>query len=274
MTSLCGCGGGQGAGQQAGADSQAKVLATVNDVSITERDVQQVQKKAGHAGGMVQPGDVQNIVQTLVRDELISQKAVELGLDKNPGYQRKLRDFEAQLRAFQRQELGTLFISDLRSKSAVTDGEAQQYFDKNATKVQTKYHLMQIFLRANPAEITRDHQDLKGGMPFEDVALRHFPNLPKNVTPWDLGYLSWSQLPEPWRAALDRLEPGQTSDIIKGPGERFWLIKLVDKTVDTSITFATEKEKIVEALRTQKADEIYARTLGEMQGKAKIAYPK
>jgi hypothetical protein len=33
------------------------------------------------------------------------------------------------------------------------------------------------------------------------------------------------------------------SDIIKGPNERFWAIKLVDKMVDPKITLATEKEK-------------------------------
>jgi parvulin-like peptidyl-prolyl isomerase len=272
VTLLCSCGGGSGVSKQAGADPEVKVLATVNDVSITERDVQQVQKKAAHAGGMVHPGSVDSIVRTLVRDELIYQKAVELGLDRNPEYQRKLRDFEAQLRAFQRQEMGTLFRGDLRSKSAVTETDAQAFFERNMKKVQTKYHVMQIFYRGNLAQITRDHQDLNSGMPFETVVARGLPNLPKNMAPWDLGYLSWSQIPAPWRDTLDRLEAGQTSDVINGPGERFWVIKLVDKTVDPAITFATEKAKIVEVLQAQKAEEIYAKTLDELQGKAKIVF--
>jgi hypothetical protein len=92
--------------------------------------------------------------------------------------------------------------------------------------------------------------------------------------PWDLGDLYWSQIPPFWEGGIDRLEPGQVSDIIKGPNERFWVIKLVDKTVDPKITFATEKEKIVEVLRKQKADELHDAMLSQMRTKSKILFPK
>ena len=64
------------------------------------------------------------------------------------------------------------------------------------------------------------------------------------------------------------------SDIIKGPNERFWVIKLIDRTVDPNITFATEKENIVEILRRQKADELSETMLGQMKAKSKIVFPK
>jgi parvulin-like peptidyl-prolyl isomerase len=107
------------------------------------------------------------------------------------------------------------------------------------------------------------------------VAARQFPNLPKNIkAPWDLGYLYWSQIPPPWQGIIDSLETGQVSDIIKGPNDRFWVIKLVNKMVDPKITFATEKERIVEVLRKQKTDELYENMLNEMRTKAKIVFPK
>jgi hypothetical protein len=64
------------------------------------------------------------------------------------------------------------------------------------------------------------------------------------------------------------------SEIIKGPNERYWVIKLVDKMVDPKITFDTEKEKIVEVLRKQKADELYETMLSQMRTKSKIIFPK
>ena len=67
-------------------------------------------------------------------------------------------------------------------------------------------------------------------------------------------------------------EIGQVSDIIKGPNDRFWVIKLVNKTFDQKITFATEKERILEILRQQKSDELYENTLNEMRAKAKIVF--
>jgi hypothetical protein len=92
--------------------------------------------------------------------------------------------------------------------------------------------------------------------------------------PWDLGYLYWSQIPASWQGSIDRLEAGQVSDIIKGPNERFWVIKLLDKSVDPKITFSTEKEKIVEVLRKQKTDELSETMLGQMRTKSKIIFPK
>jgi len=115
-------------------DPQAKVLATVNDVPITQHDMQQRLKRTPH-GEMMNPEAAQNVLQALVRDELIYQKSLELGLDKNPEYRKKLQEAEAQLRAFQRQEISALYRGHMRSKVEVKDAEAQDYFEKNSDEV-------------------------------------------------------------------------------------------------------------------------------------------
>ncbi len=274
MASLFSCGEKREADQKGQADPRFKVLATVNDVPITEYDVQQRLKRAAH-GERMNPGATQNVLQTLVRDELIYQKSLELQLDKNPEYRKKLHEAEAQFRAWQRQELSAFYLRHVKSKVEVKDAEARDYFEKNSKRIQTKFHVWQIFYRGDPNEIAKQYQDLKSGIPFEKVASRRFPNLPKDAkAPWDLGYLHWSQIPSPWQGVMDRLEVGQTSEIIQGPNDRYWVIKLVDKTVDPQITFATEKERIVEILRKQKTDELYEKMLSEMRANAKIVFPK
>lgn len=276
---LSACGEKREANRKTDADSQATVVATVNGVPLTEYDLKQIAKRAvgGHGGESPKPAEAaQNALQTLVRDELIYQKSVELGLDKDQGYRRKLSEAEAQLRAVQRQEMSALYRRHLRSKAEVTDGEAKDYFEKNAKKLQTKFHVWQLFYRGNDPRIAKDLQDLKSGMAFERVAARQYPpHLPKEMkAPWDLGELHWSQVPEPWQTILDRLAPGQVSEVIPGPRERYWVIKLVKKTADPQITFATEKGKIVEILGAQKADALYSSSLTEMKEKAKIVYLK
>ena len=255
-------------------DGQVKVLATVNGVPITEFDVKQTLKKVVH-GEQVSPGATQNVLETLVRNELVYQQSLELGLDKNPEYQRKLNDIEAQLRDYKRQEMSNLFRIYVGKNAEVTDTEAKEYFDRNSERIRTKHHIWQIFQRGNESGMAQVYKDLKSGQPFEKVASKRFPVLPKGVNaPWDLGYLNWSQIPPPWQGVLDRLKPGEVSDIIKGPGERFWVIKLVKKAVDPAITFATEKEKIVQILRKQKADELYDTMLNQMRTKSKIVFLK
>ena len=86
--------------------------------------------------------------------------------------------------------------------------------------------------------------------------------------------MSWNQMPQSWQGVVDLLEPGQVTDIIKGENDRYWVIKLANKRVDPQITFTTEKERLVEILRQQKADALYNSMLAEMKEKAKIVYQK
>ncbi len=255
------------------AAEDGKVLATVNDVPITEYDLQQrLKRSAPHPGGFG-PESTANMLQMLVRDELIYQKSLELGLDKDPEYRKKMNEAQAQLRAYQRQEMGALYRRNIRSKVEVKDAEAQDYFEKNARRIQTKVHIWQIFYRGKDPQMAELVKELKAGAAFEKIAAKQFPNLPKNVkAPWDLGFLHWSQIPAPWQGVIDRLEVGQVSDIIKGPNDRFWVIKLVNKTVDPKITFATEKERILEILRQKKTEELYDKMLNEMRAKSKIVF--
>lgn len=270
---LLSCGGKMEANRGTDTDAQARILATVNGAPITEYDVRQIVKRFSHEGR--NPEEDQNVLETLVRDELIYQQSIELGLDKNPEYRRKLREIEAQVRAFQRQEMKNLYQGYIRKKAEVTDSEAQEYFEKNSKRMQAKYHIWQIYSRGGGTQIAEADNDLKSGMPFENVASRRFPKLPKGMkAPWDLGYLHWNQIPPSWQDIVDRLEPGQMSDVIKGPNERYWIIKLVDKTVDPNITFATEKGNIVEILRKQKAEELYDTMLSQMRTKSKIIFQK
>jgi len=107
------------------------------------------------------------------------------------------------------------------------------------------------------------------------VAARRFPVLPPNVKPpWDLGELHWFQFPEPWKGIVDRLAPGQVTDLIKGENERVWVVKLVSKTVDPAITFETEKGRIVEKLRQRRVDALYDGMLAELDRKASVVYSK
>ena len=275
MASLNSCGERQEANRKTDADIQDKVLATVNGVPITEADRRQILKRAvGHGQG-VNPEVDKNVLETLVRNELIYQQSLELGLDNNQEYRRKLSDADAQLRDYKRKEISPLYREYIKNKAVVTDSEAKEYFERNSKRIQEKIHLGQIYYRGEEARIAEDYKELKSGKSFEKVASKRFPNLPKGMNaPWDLGYLYWSQIPPYWQDSIDRLKPGQVSDIIKGPNERFWLIKLVDRTVDPNITFATEKEKIVEVLRKQKADELSETMLSRMRAKSKIIYPK
>ncbi len=84
------------------------VLATVNGTPIGEADVHFALSSGGHKKE-IPPEHRKNVLETIIRRELIYQRAIEIGLDANPGYQEKLRRMEAQINAFKRNDLAKLF---------------------------------------------------------------------------------------------------------------------------------------------------------------------
>ncbi|MFH1605666.1 MAG: hypothetical protein ABIH03_17375, partial [Pseudomonadota bacterium] len=122
MTSLASCGEKREAKPETAVDDQVKVLATVNGAPITEYDMKLHSKRAAvAAAGGASHELSQNVLQTLVRDELIYQKSIELGLDKKQQYRQRLMDVEAQFRAFKRQEMSRLYRRYVQEKAEVTD---------------------------------------------------------------------------------------------------------------------------------------------------------
>jgi parvulin-like peptidyl-prolyl isomerase len=271
LGSLAACGG---EGRPKATRGRVEVVATVNGVPITQRDLE-LRAKTGVTGEVAGHSVSANVLQTVVREELIYQKALQLGLDREEEYRLQIDDLEAQLRAFRRKEMAARFRRHMQQRAGVTEAEARAHFDENAETIRTRFHVLQLFSKGKQAEMARDVQELASGTTFEEVAARRFPGVESSGKgPWDLGELRWYQLPPAWRGVVDRMEPGQVSDVIKGENDRYWVIKLVSRTIDPGITFETERERIVDVLRQQKAADLYASTLGEMKGRALVVYSR
>lgn len=251
--------------------SANKVLATVNGTPIREADVRLAMKNRSH-DREIPPGHIKNVLEVIIQEELISQRAAELGLDTNPHYLDKLRQLEAQINAFKRKELSELFWLDISRRVEVSEAEARKYFAENAAQLGTEVHVWQI-LRRKEGSIQQALNDIDHGASFEEVAKRQFPNLPENAgQPWDLGYLKWKQIPGPWRSVVYDLEEGEVSGVIRGPNNRFWIIKLIDRRQKPDVTFESIKPIIVEVLRNEKIEEIRKKTERDLRAKASIVY--
>ncbi len=217
---------------------------------------------------------IQNILDVIIRRELASQRAVELGLDANPRYQEKLRRMEAQISAFKRKELSELFWREVTGRAVVSEAEAEKYFAEHAARIRTELHVWQI-LHRKEALIQQALNDLDQGASFEDVARRQFSKLPKTAgAPWDLGYLRWKQVPKAWRNIVYDLTKDEVSGVIRGPNNRFWIIKLVDKRENPDITFERIKPTVLEVLKNAEVEALRKQTGQEMRAKASITYAK
>lgn len=251
------------------------VVATVNGKPITEIDILLNSRKVpGHQAAGTD-ADSKKVLENIILQELASQRAAELGLDTDPAYLEELRRLEAQLTALKRERLSEVFFQrELIQKTRVSDAEAQQYFAENTARLRTEIKVWQI-LRRDESQIQQVKNDLAQGMPFEDVAAKQFPNLPATVRkPWEMGYLRWNQVPETWQSVIYDFKVGQTSDIIRGPNSRFWIIKLIDKRENTEVTFEQIKPMIIGVLKNEKARRFREEIIRELRDKASIVYVK
>lgn len=261
LTCAAACGQGSTPSGSAGAPSasgaarpatSAEVLAKVNGAPITQLDVDIRLAADNHENAAPTPEHKKTVLDTLVTREILAQKALAQGLDADPRYQDGLRKLEAQVAAFKRQELSELLLrKEGEKRSTPTDEDARAYFQKNEKQLRTQVHVLQILRRSENA-IVEVRSQIDRGTSFEDAAKGLFPGLPEGQRPWDLGYLSFSKVPEQWRATVYDLKPGEMSGVLRGPNERYWLIKLVDTREDTAMTFESVKDTLLADLKLNK----------------------
>ncbi len=249
--------------------AESKVLARVNGVAITEIDLELKLQNDSHEA-VPSEERRKNVLEQLITKEVLAQKALLSGLDRESTYQEGLKKLEAQVKAYKRQELAELLLKrEGEKRSQLTDEDALAYFQKNEKRIRTQVHVLQI-LRRSESAIVEVRSAIERGKSFDDAARDLFPNLPEGQRPWDLGYLSFYKVPEPWRETVYDMKPGEMSGILRGPNERFWLVKLLDVKEDEGLTFASVKDAILtdmKAGKVQKSREMLER---ELRAGAKI----
>jgi len=254
----------------------SEVLATVSGSPITRQDVLYRINKNGRDESDLEPSPtkIKKTLEGIIRQELASHKARELGLDTDAAYQEQLGRLQAQLANFKRKKLSERFFKqEVNLKAEATDAEALAYATENASRLQTQVKVWQI-LHKDRKQIEQVQADLARGESFESVAARRFPDLPKSLpNPWELGYLNWDQIPDPWWDSLNNLAVGEISGIIKESNKRYWIIKLVDKRDFTEYNFETAKPKIKAILKQDKVKELRETTISSLRENARIVFP-
>lgn len=255
------------------AKSSAPVVARVNGVSLTEADVELALRSSAHVASAEMPPSERRkgVIEGLIREELIRQKAVELGLEPEGAAADEVARLELQLAAARRRALNeAYFRQQIAAKAEPTDAQARAFFDANVSMIRSELHVWQILLR-DEVQMAQAQRDLGEGVPFETVARRH---LPQGVgQPWDLGFLTWRQLPEPWRPVVEHLEPGEVSPLIRGVGGRLWVLKLIERRMNPDLTFEHVKPQLFEDLKRRQLEQLALQVDQDLSAAAKVVRP-
>ncbi len=248
--------------------SKPPVLATVNGVAITADEV--ALKLGDHEDLLNSPVGDQSL-DAIIAEELMYQKAVQLGFDRDPKFQRDIRKLEMQITAYKRAEMGRrVRDTQIASHVTVTDQEVRDYYAKHADEIETDLHLG-VLQFPDAARAKDALARIRSGTPFEMIAAEQFSHAPKNMSrAWDKGFLHWEQMPAAFTGDVYRLKKGEVSDVLSnGPAEAY-LVKVSDRRKNPAANFDKAKPVIENRLWAVKGKEAYESYIARLKQEASI----
>ena len=249
-------------------ETEGKVVAKVNGTAITEEDLSF--RLPGPHGEKRASGN-QKALDDVITEELLYQQGLKIGLDKDPKYQAQIARFERQLTHVKRAEMRRrVYNTQVAAKVEVTQVDAKNYYDKNVDRITTELHLGVIPFN-NREAAGEALGKIRGGATFESVARGVMGSqVSAGREPWDLGFLSWEQIPIDFVEAVYRLKPGEVSDIVSSPRTAFQIFKLFDARKNPKAEFANLSGEIMNRLRDEKVREAYEQYVEKLKKEAKI----
>jgi peptidyl-prolyl cis-trans isomerase SurA len=243
---------------------------TSND--LTER-VGLVTRQLQRQGGQLPPSDVLNkqILERMINDLILVQLAKETGIKVDDATLERTIDRIAQENnlsrtdfrlALERDGIGyQRFREDIRSEIllarlrerevenavVVTDAEVETELAREAKEKTTdsEFRLSHVLVlvpaQANNEVIEQRRRralqalsELRRGTNFAQVAAT-FSDAPDALQGGSLGWRSAARLPALFTEALEKLQPGETSDILRSPNG-FHIVKLLEKRGKAAVT--------------------------------------
>jgi parvulin-like peptidyl-prolyl isomerase len=264
---LCGCTGKQESAAKP--ELAGKIIARVNGTPITEEDLSF--RLPGAHGGRKASGNQQKALDDVITEELLYQQGLKIGLDKDPGYRAQIAKLEHQLAIAKRAEMTRrVYNTQVAAKVQITQADAKNYYDKNANQITTELHLGVISFN-NKERAEEALQKIRSGATFESVARSVMGDQASaGREPWDLGFLSWGQIPFDFVDAVYRLKPHQVSDVVSSQRTGYQVFKLFGARKNAKADFASMSGLIMNRLRDEKVIEAYGQFVEKLKKEAKI----
>jgi len=250
-------------------ETEGKVVAKVNGTPITEENLSF--RLPGAHGEKRAPGNQQKALDDVITEELLYQQGLKIGLDKDPGYRSQIAKLEHQLAIAKRAEMARrVYNTQVAAKVEITQADAKNYYDKNADRITTKLHLGVISF--NDKERAEEAlQKIGGGAPFESIARSVMGSqVSAGREPWDLGFLSWGQIPVDFVDAVYGLKPGGVSNIVSSKRTGYQIFKLFGARKNPQAEFASMSGLIMNRLRDEKIIEAYEQYVEKLKKEANI----
>jgi peptidyl-prolyl cis-trans isomerase C len=247
------------AGQSYAAPQDPVVI--VNGKVVTEQDLENY--KIMRDEQQVQDDKAptqQDLIEELIKRELVIQDAEKQGLDKTP-------NFTARYNAIRGNLLANLATQEYLKKNKLTDAQLKQRYEEEMAKLTlpNEFKVRHILLE-DEATATSMIAQLDEGKDFSELAKANSTDTGSAKNGGDIGWVRAGQVVEKFAAVLDTLEKGKYS---KQPVETefgWHVVMLDDKRPLQAPPFESLKSRIAALVQ----DEQVAKYLTDLREAAKI----
>jgi peptidyl-prolyl cis-trans isomerase C len=246
------------------------VLARVNNWAIGDEDFRDYLK---NVETMLKPQGVnvntpdfkKSLLEDLVRIQILSQVALEKGLDKDADVIRAMADYKSTL-------LASRVRVDLEKNSEITLLEARNFYDKNK---QLMKRAKEIKLRELAVKTESEAKDISirllQGEDFGTIA-RQVSVLPSAK---DAGLLEFMGENSPGKfdkywEIVKALDKGEKSSAFKGNDGNFYIVKVEDVRGGQEIPFAEVEAELKQALKMDKIEQAVNEVIEGYKKRARV----
>jgi peptidyl-prolyl cis-trans isomerase C len=229
------------------ADSPSKVVARVNDMEITEADLEIAAADPALQMPNVPDAQKRDLLTGYLIDLKLGSKAAETAkVGASADFARKL--------AYSRDKTLLDEYLDQEAKKAVTPEAARQLYEETAKNVTPEQEVRaRHILVENEDEAKKAQTRVTGGEDFAKVAGELSKDPGSKTDGGDLGFFTKDRMVEPFAEAAFKLEPGQISDPVQS--QFGWhVIKVEEKRTKPVPSFEEMKDQ-VEAYLGRKAQQ-------------------
>jgi len=242
---------------------QAKVLASVAGVNITEEDVYEAIMAMGQRGqSLMNPQGQQMVLDQLINRRLLLASAKRDLLEMEPA-------FKKQLAAVKDELLTKYAISKTVESIKVTDEEAKTYYEENRERFRQgeTVRASHILVDTEEKALAIKAEIASGALTFEEAAKQN-SSCPSKDKGGDLGAFGHGQMVPEFDEAAFALEIGVVSEPVKTQFG-YHLILVTEKNEDSEYAFADIKDQLKEQLLAEKQQKAYVSKINQL----KILFP-
>jgi peptidyl-prolyl cis-trans isomerase C len=259
-----------------------KTLATVGKGKITENEFQEFVKTLPEPFQLraKTPQGKKYILEHMINRMVVRLEAEQRGIPDRPEVKKKVQD---ALERIYTEEL----IQEWSKNRQISEDDLKKYYEQNKSRfvAPAQNHIQAILVRipTNPQtgkveekgekearkKAEKALQEIRRGVPFEEVAKKYSEDTPTAQRGGDLGYLQEGSLHPELEKIIQTLKVGEVSPVTKTPFG-FYIIKLVDRKPSQEKPFEEVKDQLRQEVSLRTRQEGFQNFLQEIKQKHKV----